>query len=80
MQCPIFKGSGFCLSVKCFNIHISIDFTEILDDLADGIDRTTVGLIKETNQVRTIARRDATCGYWVVIILLFIAILVVAFV
>ena len=37
-------------------------FSEILDDLADGIDRTTVGLINETHQVRTIARKDSTCG------------------
>ncbi|XP_034250411.1 syntaxin-8 [Thrips palmi] len=53
---------------------------EILDDLAEGIDRTTVGLMDETRQVRTISRKDRTCGYWVVIILLFIAILVVAFI
>lgn len=53
---------------------------EILDDLAEGIDRTTVGLINETRQVRTISRKDRTCGYWVVIILLFIAILVIAFI
>ncbi|KAK3908435.1 Syntaxin-8 [Frankliniella fusca] len=51
---------------------------EILDDLAEGIDRTTVGLINETQQVRTISRKDSTCGLWTVIILLFIAILVVA--
>ncbi|XP_026273604.1 syntaxin-8 [Frankliniella occidentalis] len=50
---------------------------EILDDLADGIDRTTVGLMNETRQVRTISRKDSTCGLWTVIILLFIAILVI---
>lgn len=53
---------------------------EILDDLAEGIDRTNVGLINETRQVRTIASKDSTWGYWLVIILLFIAILIVAFV
>lgn len=37
-------------------------FVEILDDLAEGIDRTTVGLMNETQQVRTIARKDSTCG------------------
>lgn len=53
---------------------------EILDDLAEGIDRTTVGLMNETQQVRTISRKDSTCGYWVIIILLFIAIIVVGLV
>lgn len=47
---------------KNYNHVNVVIFSEILDDLADGIDRTTVGLINETRQVRTIARKDSTCG------------------
>ncbi|XP_059476354.1 syntaxin-8 [Neocloeon triangulifer] len=50
---------------------------EILDDLAVRIDSTDTNLVTETRHVAIIDRKDATCGYWVIIILLLIAIIVV---
>ncbi|XP_052791138.1 syntaxin-8-like [Mya arenaria] len=51
---------------------------EILDDIIDHTDRTGQRLIKETRHIRIVDRKSATCGFWVVIILLFVAIIVVA--
>lgn len=51
---------------------------EIIDDLGNHIDRTDVRVVNETQQVTTISRKDRTCGYWVVIILLFLSIIVVS--
>lgn len=51
---------------------------EIIDNLADHMDRTDESLVNKTQQVRSIHSKDRTCGYWIVIILLFIAIVVVA--
>ncbi|XP_039305805.1 syntaxin-8 [Solenopsis invicta] len=53
---------------------------EIIDDLADHMDRTDESLINKTQQVRNIHSKDRTCGYWVVILILFIAIVVISFV
>lgn len=53
---------------------------EIIDDLADHMDRTDESLINKTQQVRNIHSKDRTCGYWIVILILFIAIIVVALV
>ncbi|KAI4497022.1 hypothetical protein M0802_007768 [Mischocyttarus mexicanus] len=51
---------------------------EIIDDLADHMDMTDQSLISRTRQVESINYKDRTCGYWIVIILLFICIVVVA--
>ncbi|XP_015516231.1 syntaxin-8 [Neodiprion pinetum] len=51
---------------------------EIIDDLADHMERTDQRLINGTRQVGIIDRKDRTCGYWIVIILLFISIIAVA--
>ncbi|XP_015601649.1 syntaxin-8 [Cephus cinctus] len=53
---------------------------EIIEDLADHMERTDERLISETRQVRRIDRKDRTCSYWIVIILLFISIITVALV
>ncbi|KAJ9594985.1 hypothetical protein L9F63_013707 [Diploptera punctata] len=53
---------------------------EIIDDLADHMDRTESRVRSETRQVTVIDRKDNTCWYWVVIIVLFIAIITVALV
>ncbi|KYN12760.1 Syntaxin-8 [Trachymyrmex cornetzi] len=53
---------------------------EIIDDLADHMDRTDESLINKTQQVRNINSKDRTCGYWIVILILFIAIIIVSFV
>lgn len=51
---------------------------EIIDDLADHMDITDQTLINRTRQVENISYKDRTCGYWIIIILLFISIVVVA--
>ncbi|XP_014607820.1 PREDICTED: syntaxin-8 [Polistes canadensis] len=51
---------------------------EIIDDLADHMDMTDQTLINRTRQVESISYKDRTCGYWIIIILLFISIVVVA--
>ncbi|XP_043671882.1 syntaxin-8 [Vespula pensylvanica] len=51
---------------------------EIIDDLADHMDMTDQSLINRTRQVENISYKDRTCGYWIIIILLFISIVVVA--
>ncbi|XP_076393733.1 syntaxin 8 isoform X2 [Megachile rotundata] len=50
---------------------------EIIDGLANHMDRTDESLINKTRQVQTITVKDRTCGYWVVITLLFISIIIV---
>lgn len=42
------------------------------------MEQTDERLIDGTRQIRFIDRKDRTCGYWVVIILLFISIICVA--
>jgi len=51
---------------------------EIIDDITDHVDRTRDRLVGETGRVRTIDRKDATCGYWTVIIILLIVIVIIA--
>ncbi|XP_060815697.1 syntaxin-8 [Bombus pascuorum] len=51
---------------------------EIIDNLSNHMDRTDESLITKTQHVQTINFKDRTCGYWIVIILLFICIIIVA--
>lgn len=51
---------------------------EIIDDLGDHIDRTDMRVRSETDNVGVIDRKDKTCVYWVIIVLLFISIITVA--
>ncbi|XP_034946735.1 syntaxin-8 [Chelonus insularis] len=53
---------------------------EIIDDLADHMERVDERLVSGTQQIRTIGRKDRTCGYWIIIILLFISIMIAALV
>ncbi|XP_048513978.1 syntaxin-8 isoform X1 [Athalia rosae] len=53
---------------------------DIIDDLADHMERTDQRLISETRQVGLIGRKDRTCGYWVVILILFLTIVIIPFV
>jgi len=53
---------------------------DIIDEIDDRMDETRQRLLDNTNSVRMVGNKDRTCGYWVVIILLFIAIVVLAFV
>ncbi|KAK6170601.1 hypothetical protein SNE40_018958 [Patella caerulea] len=50
---------------------------ELIDDITDHVDRTGERLIKETRHISIVDRKSGTCGYWVVIILLFIAVVVI---
>ncbi|GIX95844.1 syntaxin-8 [Caerostris extrusa] len=60
------------------NIGQEIDLqNEIIDDIIDHADNTRERLIKETRHVTIVDRKSDTCGYWIVIILLIIAIIVV---
>lgn len=53
--------------------------TDILESLAEDVERVDIGIGNETRHVRTVsALESSTCGYWVVIICLFVAIVVVA--
>ncbi|EDV40460.1 uncharacterized protein Dana_GF10519 [Drosophila ananassae] len=56
------------------------DQNNILDNLADAMDRVENGVQRETQSIGQVNRRDSTWGYWLVIIALFVAIIVVIFV
>ncbi|XP_041363468.1 syntaxin-8-like [Gigantopelta aegis] len=49
----------------------------LIDDITDRTDRTGDRLMKETRHIKIVDKKSATCGYWVVIILLFIAMIVI---
>lgn len=64
------------------NIAIKIEtevdvHNEIIDDISDKMERATTGLISGTDQIHLVARKDATCCYWIVIITLLCAIIFV---
>jgi len=60
--------------------HEIVHQNEIIDDIDDRLDNTTQRLLDNTAQVRRVGAKDSTCAYWVIIIILFIAIVVVALV
>ncbi|VDI46506.1 syntaxin-8-like [Mytilus galloprovincialis] len=49
----------------------------LIDDIGEHMDRTGERLIKETRHIKIVDRKSNTCGYWVAIVLLFIAIIVI---
>ncbi len=51
---------------------------ELLDEIGDTMDQTTQRLIDTTTSVRSVGRRNRTCGYWVAIIVLLILIIIVS--
>ncbi|XP_039284208.1 syntaxin-8-like isoform X2 [Nilaparvata lugens] len=53
---------------------------EILDDVSERMDRVNTTIQRETSHIKVITLKDNTCGYWMVIIILFIAIIVVGLV
>ncbi|XP_033209690.1 syntaxin-8 [Belonocnema kinseyi] len=60
-------------------IHSEVDLhNEIIDDLADHVDRTDERLIQGTRSVQSISEKDRTWGYWIIIIILLISIVVVS--
>ncbi|XP_042908437.1 syntaxin-8 [Parasteatoda tepidariorum] len=61
------------------NIGQELDLqNEIIDDIVDHADNTRERLIKETRHVAIVDRKSGECCYWVIIVLLFIAIVVIA--
>jgi len=50
----------------------------IIDNISGNMDDINYRVNRETRNIGTVNQRDNTCGYWVVIIILFIAILVLA--
>lgn len=50
---------------------------EIIDDITDHVDRTRERLIRETRHVEIVSRKSNTCWFWVVIIFLLVAIIVI---
>lgn len=49
---------------------------EILDDIGDAMDQTNERLLTTTQSIRNVDRRDRTCKYWTVILLLLIPIVI----
>ena len=49
---------------------------EILDDIGDAMDQTNERLLATTQSIRSVDRRDKTCKYWTVILLLLIPIVI----
>ncbi|KAL5293409.1 STX8 family protein [Megaselia abdita] len=54
-----------------------VDQNHLLDNIADNMDRLDGSVNQETDRIAIINRQDKTWGYWLVIIALFIAIIVV---
>ncbi|KAK7590931.1 hypothetical protein V9T40_002544 [Parthenolecanium corni] len=50
---------------------------EIIDDISARMERTTTGLRAGTDHIHVVSMKDSTCGYWIIIILLFVAIIFV---
>lgn len=57
-----------------------ISILEIIDDLAVDMERTDLRVNSETRHVGVVTRKDSTWGYWLTIIILFVAIIIIAFV
>jgi len=53
---------------------------EIIDDIGDAMEQTNDRLVRNTRNIRKVGAKSSTCGYWIVITLLMVAILTVSFV
>jgi len=53
---------------------------DIIDEIDDRMDQTTQRLLDNTATVRRVSNKDRTCGYWILILILLIAIIVVGFI
>lgn len=51
---------------------------DLIENIADNVDRTRDRMAQQTSQITVVDRKDRTFGYWMVILLLFVAIVVVA--
>ena len=50
---------------------------DLIDDIDDRVENVNQRLLDTTNNVRVVSKKDRTCGYWVIILLLAIAIIAV---
>ncbi|XP_054153955.1 syntaxin-8-like isoform X2 [Oppia nitens] len=53
---------------------------EIIDDIGDAMDQTNDRLLRNTRNIRKVGLKSGTCCYWVIITLLFVAIITVSFI
>ncbi|OXA63866.1 syntaxin-8 [Folsomia candida] len=59
-------------------IGTEVDYqNELIEDITDHVDRTRDRIHGETQRVRTIDRKDNTCGYWTVILTLLVIIIII---
>ena len=50
---------------------------DLIDDIDDRVENVNQRLLDTTSNVRLVSKKDRTCGYWVIILLLAIAIIAV---
>ena len=50
---------------------------DLIDDIDDRVENVNQRLLDTTSNVRVVSKKDRTCGYWVIILLLAIAIIAV---
>ena len=53
---------------------------DLIDEIDDRAEDVNQRLLSTTNSVRVVSKKDRTCGYWVVILIIFIAIIMALFV
>ena len=51
----------------------------LIDDIDDRVENANQRLLDTTGNIRIVDKKDRTCGYWIVILILAIAIIVVLF-
>ena len=50
---------------------------DLIDDIDDRVENVNQRLLDTTSNVRVVSKKDKTCGYWIIILLLAIAIIAV---
>ena len=52
---------------------------DLIDDIDERVENVNQRLLDTTSNVRVVSKKDRTCGYWIVILILAIAIFAVLF-
>ena len=52
---------------------------DLIDDIDDRVENVNQRLINTNENINIVTKKDRTCGYWIIILILAIAILVVIF-
>ena len=50
---------------------------DLLDDIDEGLERTTQRIVTTTQSVRTVSQRDKVWKYWLVILLLLVVMIII---